>query len=154
MKKNIFYIMPLLAIALGACTAANKSAETAENTVLDTTALQGEWRLDSYRVDSVSTNFDAGSTYKLSFNEPDSIFSLSTDCNMINGGFVIANDTLRFENMLVTEMACDNMVVEQDMLRLLNDSTGYATAHGDTLTFISPYIGSAIFIKDKEHIGN
>lgn len=143
-----------MVIALGACTAANKSAETAENTVLDTTALQGEWCLDSYRVDSVSTNFDAGSKYKLSFNEQDNIFSLSTDCNMINGGFVIANDTIRFENMLVTEKACDNMVVEQDMLRLLNDSTGYATAHGDTLTFISPYIGSAIFIKDKEHTGN
>ena len=146
--------MSLAAIALGACTTANKSADTAENTVLDTTGVQGVWHLDSYRVDSVSTNFDAGSKYKLSFNEQDNIFSLSTDCNMINGGFVIANDTIRFENMLVTEMACDNMVVEHDMLRLLNDSTGYATAHGDTLTFISPYIGSAIFIKNNEHIGN
>ncbi len=145
--------MAAVSVALGACTATNKSADGDENINTVTASLQDEWRLDSYRVDCESTQFDATSNYELTFNEPDNTFSLSTDCNMINGEFGITNDTIRFKNILVTEMACDNMIVEQNMLRLLNDSTAYAMCHGDTLKFTAPYIGSAIFIKqeDKRH---
>lgn len=138
-------------VALGACTTTNKSADGNENIMLDTVGVQGEWHLDSYRIDCESTQFDGTSNYKLSFNAPDNAFSLSTDCNMINGEFGITGNTIRFKNVLVTEMACENMIVEQNMLRLLNDSTAYAICHGDTLTFTAPYIGSAIFIRhDKD----
>lgn len=143
--------MVVASIVLGACTSTNKPADSGECV----TGLQEKWRLDSYRIDCESTQFDAASNYKLSFNEAEGIFSLSTDCNLINGEFRITNDTIRFKNMLVTEMACDNMVVEQDMLRLLNDSTAYAVCHGDTLTFTAPYIGSAIFIRQEDkHTGD
>ncbi|MCM1071915.1 MAG: META domain-containing protein [[Clostridium] fimetarium] len=143
MKKFRLSVIAIASVALYACTATNKS-ETNGEPVAD---LRAEWRLDSYRIDCESTRFDAASSYKLSFNEQDNTFSLSTDCNVINGEFGIANDTIRFKNMLVTEMACDNMVVEQNMLRLLNDSTAYATYHSDTLVLTAPYIGSAVFIK-------
>lgn len=156
MKKFRLSIIAMASVAICACTATNKSAESGENTTSGTAAvLQGGWCLDSYRIDCESTQFDATSNYKLSFNEPDNTFSLSTDCNMINGEFGITTDTIRFKNMLVTEMACDNMIIEQNMLRLLNDSTAYAVCHGDTLAFTAPYIGSAIFIKQgDEHTGN
>lgn len=143
MKIFRLSIMAIASVVLCACTATNKSENNGENI----TDLQEEWHLDSYRIDCESTQFDATSNYKLSFDEPDNTFSLSTDCNMINGEFGISNDTIRFKNMLVTEMACGNMIVEQNMLRLLNDSTAYAICLGDTLAFTAPYIGSAIFIK-------
>lgn len=147
--------MAVVSVALGACTTANKSADGDGNIKAYAASMQGVLRLDSYRIDCESTQFDATSNYKLSFNEPDNTFSLSTDCNMINGEFGITTDTIRFKNLLVTEMACDNMIVEQNMLRLLNDSTAYAVYHGDTLAFTAPYIGSAIFIKQSdEHTGN
>lgn len=150
MKNFKLYIISLAAAALGACTATNKSADAdGDNIVLDSAGLQGEWCLGSYRIDCVSTQFDATSKYSLKFNEPDNAFSLSTDCNMINGEFGITNDTIRFKNVLVTEMACENMIVEQNMLRMINDSTAYAICHGDTLDFTAPYIGSAIFIKQS-----
>ncbi len=143
--------MAIASVALCACTATHKSENNGESF----TGLQEEWHLDSYRIDCESTQFDATSSSKLSFNEQDNTFSLSTDCNMINGEFEITNDTIRFKNMLVTEMACDNMVVEQNMLRLLNDSTSYAICNDDMLTFTAPYIGSAIFIRqDDKHIDN
>ena len=150
MKKllSIIYTAALAtSVVVGACTATNKSVDGERYIKTDTASLQGEWRLDSYRIDCRSTQFDAESNYKLSFKETDNVFSLSTDCNMISGEFGITNDTIRFRNMLVTEMACDNMIVEQNMLRMLNDSTAYAVCLGDTLTFTAPYIGSAIFIK-------
>lgn len=142
--------MAVVSVALGACTATNKSADGDGNIKTDTASLQGKWRLDSYRIDCESTQFDATSNYELTFNEPDNTFSLSTDCNMINGEFGITNDTIRFKNILVTEMACENMIVEHNLLRLLNDSTAYAVCHDDTLTFTAPYIGSAIFIKRED----
>ena len=147
MNRIRLSIMVAMSVVLGACTATNKSADGDGNINTATASLQGEWRLDSYRIDCESTQFAATSDYELTFNEPDNTFSLSTDCNMINGEFVIADDIIRFKNMFVTEMACDNMIVEQNMLRLLNDSTAYAISDGDTLTFTAPYIGSAIFIK-------
>lgn len=150
MKKIRLYIMAVVSVALGACTSTNKSADGDGNIKTDTASLQGKWRLDSYRIDCESTQFDATSNYELTFNEPDNTFSLSTDCNMINGEFGITNDTIRFKNILVTEMACENMIVEHNLLRLLNDSTAYAVCHDDTLTFTAPYIGSAIFIKRED----
>ena len=147
LKNTVLFMMLLMSVAFGACTAANKPADDSDDTVLDSVGLHGEWHLDSYRIDCVSTQFGAKSNYKLSLEEPDNTFCLSTDCNMINGEFGITNDTIRFKNMLVTEMACDNMIVEQNMLRLLNDTTAYAICHGDTLALTAPYIGSAKFIK-------
>jgi hypothetical protein len=47
-------------------------------------------------------------------------------------------------------MACDNMTVDKNMLRLLNDSTVYAICHGDIITVNAPNIGAAIFIKQIE----
>lgn len=149
MKKINLTIIALATAAIVGCTATNKSANSDENTMLDTVGLQGEWRLDSYRIDCESMQFEEPSNYKLAFNEPDNLFSLSTDCNMINGEFDITNDTIRFKNTLVTEMACENMTVEQSMLQLLNDSTAYATYNADTLTLTAPKIGYATFIISK-----
>lgn len=149
MKKLRLPIVFMMSGALVACTATNdsKSACADEGIMLGAADVQGEWRLESYRIDCESTQFDVTSDYKLSFSEPDNTFGLTTDCNMISGDFGIAGDTVRFKNVLVTEMACDDMTVEQNMLRMFNDSTAYAVCYGDTLAFTAPYIGSAMFIK-------
>nr|AMP55535.1 META domain protein [uncultured bacterium]AMP55577.1 META domain protein [uncultured bacterium]AMP55599.1 META domain protein [uncultured bacterium] len=146
MMKIKFTFVAVTLLVLVACSTGNKATESDENIQLDSVGLQGEWQLQSYRVDCESTEFENGSKYKLNFDEPYNSFSLSTDCNMINGEFGITNDTIRFKNMLVTEMACDNMTVEENMLRLLNDSTAYATYSTDTLRLIAPQIGSDIFV--------
>ena len=153
MTKITIPILTAALLAVSACSAGNKTSESKNNAKFDSTETQGDWRLDAYQIDGKPTTF--GAVYRLTFNEPDNTFSLSTDCNTISGEFGITNDTIRFKNILVTEMACDNMIVEQNMLRLLNDSTAYAVCHGDTLAFTAPYIGSAVFIKQgDEHTGN
>ena len=163
MKKVIIFSTTALALAFfGACsTNGNKAIDNDnnnnENSYQDATGLHGEWRLRSYRIDCMSCippQFDSTSTYLLSFNEPDQTFSLITDCNTISGEYVSANDTIRFKNMFVTEMACDKMKVEQDMLRMLHDSTGYAVCLGDTILLTAPYIGNATFIKFNKDADN
>ncbi len=124
-----------------------ETTESTENIQLDTAGLQGDWSLASYRIDCESTCFEGRSRFILSFNEPDNTFGLSTDCNRIGGKFDITNDTIRFKDMMATEMACDEMAVEESMLRLLNDSTAFAICTGDTILFTAPYIGNATFVK-------
>lgn len=150
MKSNIKLSMAAAIALLTACSSGNKTAATAdENTQLDTVGLQGDWRLAAYSIDSVSTQFDASAGYKLTFDEPNNVFAIATDCNTINGEFGISNDTIRFTNTLVTEMACENMAVEESMLRLINDSTAYAMCEGDTLALNAPAVGTATFVKQK-----
>lgn len=151
MKKIAIISTALLML----CACSNKNAgvnagadETAQ-IQLDAIGLQGDWRLAEYRIDCASTRFLVDAKYKLSFNEPDNTFSVTTDCNTIGGKFSVENDTLRFKDMMVTEMACDSMDVEQNMLRLLNDSTAYSTYSNDTLRLVAPYIGTATFVKTK-----
>jgi len=151
--------LALLAMGLlifGSCSTKSKSAETdalsAETEYIQpgAAALQGEWRLDSYCVDSVMTQFEAGiEDYTLSFCETDNSFGMATDCNTIGGEFEMVNDTIRFKNMMVTEMACDKMTVEQNMLRLLNDTAAYALCSGDSILYTAPNAGSATFVKKQ-----
>jgi hypothetical protein len=68
----------------------------------------------------------------------------------LEDGLELINYTIRLKNIPVTEMACDNMTVDKNMLCLLNDSTVYAICHGDIITVNAPNIGAAIFIKQIE----
>lgn len=148
--RPVFLSMALL--ILGSCSTnngrsgADVEADDAENIQLDTAGLQGEWTLASYLVDCESMQFETATDYVLSFNEPDNTFGMTTDCNLIGGTFEITNDTIRFKNVLVTEMACDKMIVEKNMLRLFNDTTSYAVCQGDTILYTAPCTGGAMFI--------
>lgn len=62
----------------------------------------------------------------------DGTFGISTNCNMIGGKYVFNSDSVSFSSIYITEMACDNMDVEQLLMNLLprlttidvtNDST-------------------------------
>lgn len=147
MAKTTIPILTTALIAVSACSTGNKTSGSDKAAMLDATELQGDWRLDAYQIDGKPTTF--GAVYKLTFNTPDNTFSLSTDCNSISGEFGITNDTIRFKNILVTEMACDNMTVEQDLLRLFNVSDAYAIYSDEytayTLYFYAPSVGYATF---------
>lgn len=147
----MFFILPVL-LLLAACAGSKakdeaKAADETEGVQIDTIGLHGEWRLESYRIDSASTDFGADSPYKLSIDEPGNAFGLSTDCNTIGGAFSVTDDTIRFENVIVTEMACHEMKVEEAMLRLINDSCAYALCVGDTIRYTAPSLGGAVFVR-------
>lgn len=148
---NFIKIAMMVAVVaiLGGCAAKSENREVDDEAtvMLDTVGLQGEWRLASWSVDCTTTDFGEDRDYLLTFNEPDNTFGLSTDCNHIGGMFDVTNDTIRFTNVLVTEMACDDMTVEETMLRLLGDPAAYATCTADTLVYTAPSIGSAVFVK-------
>lgn len=150
-KPSLLLGIPLLIFS--SCSTNNDKTQSdtiptdTQHAQLDSTGVQGAWTLNSYRVDCESTEFPSRTDYTLSFNRPDNSFGMTTDCNMIGGSFAVSNDTIRFSNIAVTEMACDNMTVEENMLRLFNDTTAYAICSGDTIIYTAPSTGSATFIK-------
>lgn len=152
---NVFKttLMVLMILLAGSCSSNQKDTGTeaaldeSATTRLDMIGLQGDWKLESYRIDCQSTYFDSNACYILSFNESDNTFGMTTDCNMIGGKFFGSNDTIRFKDISVTEMACDNMTVEENMLRLFNDSAAYALFTCDSILYNAPNIGNAIFKK-------
>lgn len=132
----------------------NLSSDNLDTAQLDMIGLQGKWTLKTYCIDCESIYFELDSNYILSFNEHDNSFGMATDCNVIGGKFGGSNDTIRFEYIAVTEMACEKMKVEEDMLRLFNDTTSYAILAGDSLFFTAPYIGNATFVKKSDTTPN
>ena len=151
MKKSIFASMALLIIC--SCSSNKNSGSSDSDEAVDikaiTTGLQGKWRLSSYRIDCASVELNDSTDYILTLDESDDTFGLTTDCNSIGGEFGVTHDTIRFRNMMVTEMACDNMTVEENMLRLLNDAMAFAICKGDTIIFSAPQVGLANFVRKQ-----
>ncbi len=149
MKKSLF-LLPALAM-LWSC-GGNKSNDASaqsdnEGLQLDSLELHGEWKLTSYRVDSVCAEFGDSVDYRLIIDETADNFSIFTGCNYISGSFSGTNDTIRLHNVLVTEMACDDMTVEQNMLKLVNDQESYAIRVNDTINYLAPSVGEATFVR-------
>lgn len=73
-----------------------------------------------------------GSTIRLSFEE--TRIAANAGCNQMNGEFEIAEGALKVGPMAMTEMACDQPLMDQDtwLAAFLDGAT--ATLDGDTLT--------------------
>jgi heat shock protein HslJ len=54
-------------------------------------------------------------------------------CNSFNGPVAVTEESLIFENLAVTKMACPNMKTEDALLKLMSGSVTYAIK-GDILT--------------------
>ena len=146
-------LMALTVLLAWGCTSTKRDSasistldESASNQ-LDLIGLQGHWKLESYNIDGQSTYFGSNAQYVLSFTESDNTFGMTTDCNILGGTFYGSNDTIRFRDVSVTEMACDNMTVEESLLRIFFDSTAYAVFTCDSILYTAPNIGYAIFKK-------
>ncbi len=96
-------------------------AETSEQTVT-TSDLSCKWLIDNIVInDTVQVSPAEISPERncyIVFNS-DGTFGASTNCNTLGGEYVLNNDSIRFTNMLITEMACDNMTVEEMLVRVL-----------------------------------
>lgn len=51
----------------------------------------------------------------------DSTYSIMTNCNSISGYYTFSGDSITLGDRMMTEMACDNMQVEDALRRILPD---------------------------------
>lgn len=147
MKKTLFALPALLVMCACGGNKASDANDENEGIRLDSIELHGEWKLMSYTVDSITAEFGDSVDYRLIVDETADNFSIDTGCNYISGSFSVTNDTIRLHDTLVTEMACDDMTVEQNMLRLVNDPEAYAMRDNDTINYLAPSVGRATFVR-------
>ena len=85
-------------------------------------SIYGRWQLEKYHPAETSSmkliQVKSDKIYRLQFLET-GIFSCTTDCNTLSGNFVADDSLLSFQNIAWTEMACEDMSVENEMKALL-----------------------------------
>ncbi len=121
----------LVALSLGACASRGGSDGSPP--------LAGKrWRLvEIGDVPAVSPG-DGGGAAHLLFATDSGQVAGSTGCNHLSGRFTRSADTLRFDGMVTTEMAClDTAVMRQELAFVAAlDGTRRYEVLGDTLTLI------------------
>lgn len=111
-----------MAVGLLACGACGNGAQNRDNAaaqedsaaVAATVNLDGQWNIENVVVsDTLSVRPADETPDQAAYIQFDGTnYSIMTNCNSIQGTYTLAGDSIALEPGLCTEMACDNMRVE------------------------------------------
>lgn len=132
-RKSILSVATALTILTASCGVNKENKETADNQQKETVAnvdVHGQWYLENIVFsdsDYVRVRPDErlSSTHQYIVFE-DSTYFIRTNCNTISGTYAVKGDSIILDDGMMTEMACDNMAVEDALRRILpNIATVY-----------------------------
>lgn len=123
---NIKLIAGLMVAAMASCADNGKTtdgavgSEDASRSVADVN-ITGQWYIENIVFDDSTYVRPAeevpGAAQYIVFT--DSTYSIMTNCNAISGTVAINDDSIRLGDGMMTEMACDNMVTEDALRKIL-----------------------------------
>lgn len=129
---KLYAPLPLVLLAIAvSCSTNGKSADSAANEAADgnaktETAISGQWYLENIVFSDSSyvrpSDEVPGSRQYISFND-DHTFAIMTNCNSISGSYSVTADSIKFDSVMMTEMACDNMATEDALRKILPEIT-------------------------------
>lgn len=124
MKTIIASCIAILALTCSCGNSSSKSTTAVPEDSVQTVAainLEGKWNIDNVVVnDSLSARPAEETPDKLStitFDKEN--YSIATNCNSIQGSYTQNGDSISMNPGLCTEMACDNMRVEDLIKQVL-----------------------------------
>lgn len=83
-------------------------------------SIAGQWYIENIvESDSVSVRPGEEAAARPYIIFTDSTYSVMTNCNAISGIYIINGDSIAFRDGAMTELACDNMAVEEAVCRIL-----------------------------------
>ena len=132
-RKSILSVATALTILTASCGGNKENKETADNQQKETVTnvdVHGQWYLDSIVFSDseyvrVRPDVRLSSIHQYVVFE-DSTYFIRTNCNSISGTYTIKGDSITLGDGAMTEMACDNMAVEDALRRILpNIATVY-----------------------------
>ncbi len=137
MKKTA--LIPLFAGLLLASCAGSATDSKSADTLSDSTAnicLSGKWAIESIAVDDstsvIPDSLGLADEAYMTFS-CDSTVSISTGCNTMGGMYIINGDSIRFDNMMKTRMACPNMDIEYALSNVLPSIATVETVSDSTV---------------------
>jgi len=117
----------------GACGSSKHQQRIPKNDVADLAALQNKrWVLT--RLPDTSFKAPARDMY-IQFGDNNTSISGFAGCNSYSGVFTAGAKTMSFNNVISTKMFCDNMPLEDRMMRMLNETNAYIIT-GETLQLL------------------
>lgn len=118
------------ALAFSACSSNNTNKPGTGDVENDSTeiivgkapSIIGQWQIENI-VLSDSENIrpaekDSEETQNFKFDN-DGTVSITTNCNTVNGAYVLNGDSISFSKLRSTRMACPDMSVEESVQKLL-----------------------------------
>jgi len=127
------FICIVFAIAFTACGTGKNQQRTPGNDVADMAALQNKrWVLN--RLPDTGFKAPARDIY-IQFGDNNTSISGFAGCNSYSGVFTAGAKTISFNNVISTKMFCDNMPLENRMMRVLNETNAYIIT-GETLQLL------------------
>ncbi len=121
------YLLICFLLGITACTGGNNNtANSGEGNDVDNEIsavdIQGQWAIENVVENDSSyvrpSEIEQGMTAYIDFNE-DNTFGVMTNCNHLGGQYVQSKDSIQLNNILTTEMACDNMELEEMLRKVL-----------------------------------
>ncbi len=141
MKK---YLIMSLAAGLVACSGMKENG----NHECCSTGIQGQWAIENVVENDSSyvrpSEIAPGVTAYIDFRD-DNTFGIMTNCNHIGGQYVQTNDSIKLTDIYATEMACDNMDIE-DMLRKVLPMVSTIDCINDSITRLNSETSSYIVL--------
>lgn len=125
---KLHYFMPLVALMSAACggqgdnAAIRADAESTAMVYSATPAIQLRWSIENVVINDTlyarPVEVDPDRPQYFTF-AADGTFGVTTNCNSLGGEYIQHGDSIILSNIFITEMACDNMEVEELLMRIL-----------------------------------
>lgn len=128
--KRILYLLPAILLMVSCGGQNNKSqSEISPMSDADTSicsSIKGQWLLEHVIVNDTlevrPTDIDPESKLYVHFYN-DSTFNFQTGCNAIGGRYVQSDSSITLSDMMWTEMACEDMRIEELLREVLPKMT-------------------------------
>ena len=113
--KKIFAAATLL-LAMTACGGSQTKNQPLEGT---------SWKLSRMETIPASAIEAEADAFTLEFNAADTMVAGRTNCNRFFGKYALSGQSLKFENLGMTRMACPDMAYEDAFVQMLNGVDAY-----------------------------
>ncbi len=147
------YFMVCMMIGAVSCRG-SKTAQDAADEAGEVKPIQGQWLIENVVENDSSyvrpSEIEPGMNARIDFNA-DHSFGIVTNCNHIGGQYAQSNDSISFANIFSTEIACDNMEVE-DMLKAVLPHVNTIDCINDSITRLNTDRGEAYIVLKKADI--
>ncbi len=149
----------IIGLMLGATScAANKGSQENdadyENHNEYSVSIQGQWQIENVVENDSSyvrpSEIEPGMKSYIDFRE-DRTFGIMTNCNHIGGNYTQANDSIYLTDIMSTEMACDNMQLEEMLKKVLPIVNTIDCTNDSIIRLNTDQSGAYIVLKKSSH---
>ncbi len=148
------YLMMCLVLAAASCSGSKNGKEQAPEAgdkMASSVDIQGQWMIENVVENDSSyvrpSEIDPQLNSYIDFRD-DNTFGIVTNCNHIGGNYTQSNDSIRLTEISTTEMACDNMELEE-MLRKVLPSVSTIDCINDSITRLNTDKGESYIVLHK-----